>query len=342
MQRTGYTRASTLGPIADVVASNGGSIDRVFRLAELPVRLLEEPDRLVPLRDHFRLLATAARELRDEAFAARLGRRTSIAGLGVYGKWVTQAPTLSEALHRAGTSLPHMIQTATWLVVRQAGTEVHWSYVLADPATEGRQHNELLALSYMIAVVRHFAGPGWRPDRVILGGLPASLGRSIGRQMGADTQIRDTPGTIVFDRRLLTAVNPTLRPTDGLGSRELARILDIPAPDDLPGHVRALIDLELLDGRPEIARVAGRAGLSKRTLQRRLGELGLRFSDLLKSTLQRRAVELLCRPDCTITEIALRLGYQDPAHFSRAFEAWTGMSPSRWRDVTAASGTHGA
>ena len=68
MRRTGYTRASTLGPIAGVVAANGGSIERVFRRAELPIRLLELPDTLLPLRDHFRLLAIASRELRDEAF----------------------------------------------------------------------------------------------------------------------------------------------------------------------------------------------------------------------------------------------------------------------------------
>jgi AraC-like DNA-binding protein len=337
MRRTGYTRASTLGPIADVVTANGGSIERVFRRAELPIRLLESPDTLLPLRDHFRLLSIASRELRDEAFAARLGRQTSIAGLGVYGKWVIQAPTLLEAIHRAGTSLPHMMQSATRLSVRRDGDEAHWSYELADPATDGRPQNEILALWYMIVMIRHFVGAGWLPNRIMVGGLPANARRRIDEQMGVDTVICNRPGTIVFDQRLLMAVNPHLNANRGLSADELDRIFDIPDPDDMPGNVGALIDLELLDGRPDLSRIVRRAGLSQRTLQRRLAESGLSFSDLLKNKLQRRAMSLLCQ-SLSITEIALMLGYRDPAHFSRAFESWSGVAPSRWRDLAKAGG----
>ena len=40
----GYTRASALGPIADFVETRGGSIDRIFQRADLPVTLLNSPD----------------------------------------------------------------------------------------------------------------------------------------------------------------------------------------------------------------------------------------------------------------------------------------------------------
>ncbi|BBU61872.1 transcriptional regulator [Methylosinus sp. C49] len=337
MRQTGYTRASTLGPIAEVVGGAGGSIERVFRRAELPLGLLESPDTLLPLRDHFRLLAASSRELGDEAFAARLGRRTSIAGLGVYGKWVTLAPTLLEAVHRAGTSLPHMLQSATRLVLRRQGEDVVWSYELDDPATEGRPQNEMLAVWYMIALVRHFAGARWLPRRVTFGGLPASARRSIGEQMGADIALCDGPGAIVFDQRLLMTVNPRPGEDDGLDAEEIARIFDIPAPDDLPGRIGVLIELELLGGRPKLETVVRRAGLSKRTLQRRLGDLGLSYADLLRDTLQRRAIRLLRRSELSITEIAARLGYSDPAHFTRAFEQWSGLAPSRWRELARAA-----
>jgi AraC-like DNA-binding protein len=231
-----------------------------------------------------------------------------------------------------------MMQSATRLTVRRHDEEVHWSYELADPATDGRPQNEMLAISYMIAIVRHFAGANWRPSRFMVGGLPAGARRSIHEQMGVDTLICDTPGTIVFDQRLLTTVNPRMSQTDGLDGDELARIFDIPASDDLPGNVGVLIDLELLGGRPELSRVARRAALSKRTLQRRLSELGLSFSDLLKDTLQRRAVGLLRQPGRSITEIASLLGYHDPAHFSRAFENWNGVTPSRWRELAKSGG----
>jgi hypothetical protein len=90
----------------------------------------------------------------------------------------------------------------------------------------------------------------------MVGGLPVNARRSIDAQMGVDTVIRDLPGTIVFDQRLLMAVNPHLSADQGLDADELARIFDIPAPDDLPGNVGALIDLELLDGRPDLSRIS--------------------------------------------------------------------------------------
>ncbi|GMO35081.1 AraC family transcriptional regulator [Bradyrhizobium sp. TM233] len=331
MHQTGYTRASTLGPIAEVVTMAGGSIERVFRRADLPLALLESPDTLLPLRDHFRLLMVTSRELHDEVFAARLGRQTSMAGLGVFGRWVSQAPTLLEAIQRAGTSLPHMLQNATQLVVRRHGRDIHWSYELADPARDGRQQNEMLAIWYMIAVVRHFAGACWLPDRIVLANLASRLQCSVGELMRTDTAIGNAASAIVFDRRLLTSVNPDLEQDDGLRASELGRIFDLPDPDDLPGRLSVLIELELLDRRPTLSRIGSRSGLARRTLQRRLSDLGLSYSDLLRNALQRRAVRLLCQTDRSIGDIASMLGYDDPAHFSRAFERWSGVPPTRWR-----------
>ncbi|WP_461318596.1 AraC family transcriptional regulator ligand-binding domain-containing protein [Bradyrhizobium barranii] len=169
----------------------------MFRRADLPLALLESPDTLLPLRDHFRLLMVTSRELHDEVFAARLGRQTSIAGLGVFGRWVTQAPTLLEAIQRAGTSLPHMLQNATQLVVRRYDSDIHWSYELTDPARDGRQQNEMLAIWYMIAVIRHFAGPGWLPSRIVLQDIANRLRSPVGELMGTDTAIGNTASAIV-------------------------------------------------------------------------------------------------------------------------------------------------
>ena len=331
MQQTGYTRASTLGPIAEVVTAAGGSIERVFRRADLPLALLDSPDTLLPLRDHFRLLMVTSRELHDEVFAARLGRQASMAGLGVFGRWVAQASTLLEAIQRAGTSLPHMLQNATQLVVRRHGGEIHWSYEVSDPARDGRLQNEMLAIWYMIAVVRHFAGAWWRPDRIILAGLPSRLRCPTSALMCTDTTVGNAVSAIVFDRRLLTSVNPDLGQGDGLAASELGRIFDLPDPEDLPGRLSVLIELELLDRRPTLARIGNRSGLARRTLQRRLSDAGLSYSDLLRNALQRRAVRLLCQTERSIGDIAAMLGYDDAAHFSRAFARWSGIAPTHWR-----------
>jgi len=44
----------------------------------------------------------------------------------------------------------------------------------------------------------------------------------------------------------------------------------------------------------------------------------------------RRAKALLRSQDMTVSEISARLGFQDPAYFSRIFKKKTGFSPSAY------------
>jgi AraC-like DNA-binding protein len=319
--------------MADILTMMGGSIDRVFQSADLPIELLHIPDTLVPLREHFRLLNMASRELRDDLFSARVGQQVSIENLGPFGKWVTQASTLHEAILRANASLPSMLQSATNLVLRFEGHRAKWSYELGDPATEGRQQNEVLALSYMIAVVRYFLGPSWAPEYIIVGGKPITSNGRLEHMLHTNVVFRDSAGAIVLDRRRLWAFNPDIRQhRRGLDADELERGFGIPDPSDLARIISTLMELELLGRRPTLDRLCLQMGITRRTLQRRLfAQHGVRFSELLQEVLRQRAFTLLRSTDRTVTEIATALDYNDAAHFARAFERWTGTSPSQWR-----------
>lgn len=86
------------------------------------------------------------------------------------------------------------------------------------------------------------------------------------------------------------------------------------------------------DGTPvTLAGFAAEAGLSERTLQRRLRERGTRFRDLLEEARRRIASDLLTATDTPVAEIAWRLGYSEPTSFNHAFRRWTGVSPTVMR-----------
>ena len=44
-----------------------------------------------------------------------------------------------------------------------------------------------------------------------------------------------------------------------------------------------------------------------------------------------RAKNFLRNRDLSVSEIGYRLGYAEPAAFTRAFTHWTGQSPLKWR-----------
>lgn len=98
----------------------------------------------------------------------------------------------------------------------------------------------------------------------------------------------------------------------------------------LLGRVRELALGE--GGRRRTAEEAARAaGMSERTLERRLAERGTSYSEIVEEVLRERAARLLRETDLSVEEIADRLGYSDAANFTRAFRRWTGKPPGAWR-----------
>jgi AraC-like DNA-binding protein len=149
--------------------------------------------------------------------------------------------------------------------------------------------------------------------------------------LGADLSL-DAVAGLCFPATQLTVSNPVRHAhLHTVCEHDNPTKNDLPIKDDLLSCVEHLILLKLLERRPSIDWISGRLGLSRRSLQRRLAERGTTFDAVLSTALERQATIMLARRDCSISEIAYELGYADPAHFSRAFVAWKGMSPRAWR-----------
>lgn len=329
LRLSGFTRASALGPIAEFMDRQGGSVLRVLNDVDLPFALLEERDLLVPLREQFRFLERAARETGDDYFGARLGQVVRMKELSAFGAWVCAAETLQQAIERGHAALNTMLQTSTMLTLEGHGPKMRWWIEFVEPETDGRHHNELLGVGYMIDTVRTYAGPRWRPD-VVMTALPAGSPRSeLESIFGTNVSHGHAVSGIEFDAALLSRALPS-RPI----SIERARSSiepQVPAQHDEIATIAAVTDLALHEEYPRIEWVAAKLGTTRRSLQRRLASHGTTFNRLVEKTVLRRAKALLDDGTTPITDIALQLGYADPAHFTRAFRRWTGVTPSAYR-----------
>jgi AraC-like DNA-binding protein len=82
---------------------------------------------------------------------------------------------------------------------------------------------------------------------------------------------------------------------------------------------------------PDRAQVASLLAMSERNLTRQLGREGISYARLRDKVQEERARNFLSNPGLSVSEVAERLGYSEPAAFSRAFTRWTGTSPLKWR-----------
>ncbi|GAB2442122.1 AraC family transcriptional regulator [Nocardia tengchongensis] len=80
-----------------------------------------------------------------------------------------------------------------------------------------------------------------------------------------------------------------------------------------------------------MALVAGRLMISERTLQRRLTEAGEKFGEIRDRVRLQRAATLLRESKLPIATIAAEVGYSDSREFRRAYQRWTGRTPSAER-----------
>ena len=87
----------------------------------------------------------------------------------------------------------------------------------------------------------------------------------------------------------------------------------------------------LASGPVRIDDVARDLGFSRQTLYRRLKAEGMTFEQLLDGLRRRLALRFIRDEGLPVKEAAYRLGFSDPAAFSRAFKRWTGVSPSELR-----------
>lgn len=103
-----------------------------------------------------------------------------------------------------------------------------------------------------------------------------------------------------------------------------------PPKESFRADVERKLEPLLAGGDVGIDRVARELGCSRQTLYRRLKAENVTFEQVLDELRHRLALALL-RQGRPVKEASYRLGFSEPAAFSRAFKRWTGSSPGSMR-----------
>ncbi len=96
-------------------------------------------------------------------------------------------------------------------------------------------------------------------------------------------------------------------------------------------RVRQLLPDALGTGRCDVENVSHLLGMSPRTFQRRLGELGTSFQVVLDEERRALALRALDNPNFSVKECAHVAGFTSGAAFSRAVSRWTQQTPLEYR-----------
>ena len=112
-----------------------------------------------------------------------------------------------------------------------------------------------------------------------------------------------------------------------LGGLATAFVAAIEQPSEFRRQVEARMEACLTTSDVGIDRIAADMGMSRQTLYRRLKDEGVTYEELLDRLRHRLALRYLKEDRMSVKATSYRLGFSDPAAFSRAFKRWTGIPP---------------
>ena len=302
----------TLLHIATHLRKHGISPVEIFRRVGVPPSALLNGNGWVPRKLCFALGEEAGTVVGDRFFGSRIGESYRLTELGVWGHTIVGAANVGEACAVAGKTIGLLQQGSDlrFLTFRRHA-QLRFAFrggLGADP----RQH-----LIGILAVLRKVALLGNTPEAI-------SVRLSVPYARGVDA-LEETHGprlefgcqhdAIVIDRDILN------RPL--AGSNGNANLVE---PAETAAAVSAQARRLLPYRHITIETIAAQQRLSVRTLQRRLGEWGFSFEEIVDDVRRTEAIKYVLAGEYSAMDIAFLLGYSDQPHFTRAFRRWTGMS----------------
>ena len=252
--------------------------------------------------------------------------------LGSFGRLLARTKTLGDLL-RTLTGGSFMLTNGARWWLEESGPDVALCQQFDRRLDLGRGDVLVVVVGFAIAALRRVLGEEYAPPEITIARpLPLPPER-----LGLATTFRVTGATSIrIPRRLLATPTPFVSALATRSADTLATNLAQSSPVcDFVGSARQALEQLAGTSNVPIAALGEITRIPVRTLQRRFAEEGTSFSALVEEVRFARAVRRMADPSAKLIDVAFELGFSDPAHFTRAFRRWAGVSPREFRRAQA-------
>jgi AraC-like DNA-binding protein len=318
------------------VRGAGRDLAELVSRAGLTLAVIDEPTHRLDVIDQIKLLDLAAEELGDEFLGFHLAQDFDLREIGLLYYVMASSESLADALRNAERYSTLNNEGVRLSIDLDGVTAVALHYLDVDRQSD--HHQVEFWLGALVRVCRRVANNRLVPREIRVRHHRSDLSAGIRSFLGCDVKFGSYADEIVFsasaatlpsidadaylNRLLLSYAN------EALGKRSQSR-------SSLRSRVEEAIAQALPHGQANADVIAGRLGMSRRTLARALAEEDVTFSELLDELRAALAKNYLSERELPISQIAWLLGYREASSFTNAFSRWTGATPRQFR------GAHG-
>lgn len=324
-------QAKAADKITRRAAAHGVTADDLYRAVKLDSSVLLDPDNRLPFAQLVELYERAAQLTGDNNFGLHVGETVDVKVFDVVGYSALNSPTLGDAFTRVARYHSIWTDGATFTLETSKDTSAI-SYRYVEKIAAHRQDSEM-TFATVTTLCRNIASSDFNPTLIeFQHDAPADTSehQRLFRcqiKFGAPLNKLHFPSS-----NLLLPIAKADAGLCALLDRHAEELLaKFPPRDSLVDQVRCIIATEFRGGNPSLEHVADQLGLTPRTLQRKLQELGTSHNELLEQMRRQLAMRYLREREMAICEVAYLLGFSESSSFHRAFKRWTGLTPKEFR-----------
>jgi len=281
--------------------------------------------------NHTQLLKNAEQVWAKPGLGLAFGRSLKLYSLGMIGQAAYASKTLGQAMDTITRYLALRSPLLTYSVLRR---DTETSYLLSGTRDLGETERFMIESAFA-ATANFLTELSDSPlDLIKFNFKRKAHGKlkQYSESLGAKTSFEQHSDSIVIPSKVIQLKLSTSNQITVEEARRYceAEIAQLGAELGFKQVVYTLLNSRLAST-PTESETAKILGYSTRSLRRRLTTQNTTFRKLLQNVRCEVAKRLLSTTHMQIEEIAHEIGYLNVGNFSRAFKAWTGLSPSIYR-----------
>lgn len=323
-----FTHAALIQPIIEYLHEQGVPVDEYLHHSGIPTSGAEEPTVLIPRKLLFQFVNEISTAGGIEDIGLQAGQAGSLHMMGEFGRSLLEATSIRGYLKK-GCTLINAANSSHYYWLTEEPEQTRFCQSVAGLNTRDQVQDYLYISFITINTIREAVDKNWCPTEITIPGMSPATAKKLAKHLPGvkiGTQGEHASFTVpvaVLKHPMSIEFVPTVSPKSECSETSLPR--------DFLTSITQIIEILMVAGHPDIASVADVAEMTTRTLQRRLMDADISYTDLLAQTRVRLAKRWIADSDRSLKDISEALKYNDPSNFSRAFRRVTGVSPRTYR-----------
>jgi AraC-like DNA-binding protein len=328
----GTIAAAVTARLIQHAAQHGVPLSGVLKRVGWPSPDAPDPDARVPFEAHWAVWADVHAHGVPGDFGLTFGNSFELEALGVLGMLMTHSATVEQAMAQQ-SRFQRLLLDVPFKVSRLEPDKLVIEHP-PIPVAMQLPHMIVAGLAFWMKLLRTLLRDDVNALTVELPHAPLTSPERYRAIFGICPRFEAERVLLEIDRAWWSA--PIRAEPIGieayLRDRATKLLRRLPTRGDHLDSIREYLADELRHGRhPTLGAAAKRMSISTRSLQRSLHAAEQSYEALLDETRKLLSIEYLGDDRLTLGEVAVVVGYSEPATFYRAFKRWTGVTPGSYR-----------